>query len=275
MKKPVAAIILNRNLPDVTDSLYGHLKSFDGDICDVYVVEAGSDKDKLSKSCTWHADWPEAMINGLRYSRGMNYGLSQLYKENKFSEYEAFFLLTNDSELREQPTVEPLLNTMNEIGKIGILSPCSEFWGEKQLLEEVSTKFFWFIHNTAYLLKRDFVESIYNIENPSFEDFVFDGSNFRGYGSEMELIAKAYANDWAAAISKIAWVEENESYLRKSANTIKTESYSENIKLYLDEGSQWMRKKYGFNSRWSMIQYVKSFYEGFFHYHPEYLKFKI
>ena len=39
----VATIILNRNLPEVTDRLYGHLNKFDGDAADIYIVEAGSD----------------------------------------------------------------------------------------------------------------------------------------------------------------------------------------------------------------------------------------
>ena len=50
---------------------------------------------------------------------------------------------------------------------------------------------------------------------------------------------------------------------------------NENIKLYLEEGQSWLRSKYGFNSRWSMQQYVKSFYDLFFEYYPEYKKFKI
>jgi hypothetical protein len=36
-----------------------------------------------------------------------------------------------------------------------------------------------------------------------------------------------------------------------------------------------MRKKYGFNSHWSMQQYVKGFYDKFFEFHPEYSQFKI
>ena len=53
------------------------------------------------------------------------------------------------------------------------------------------------------------------------------------------------------------------------------ESYSENNKLYIEEGERWVRRKYGFNSRWSMQQYVKSFYDHFFEFHPEYIKYKI
>ena len=83
MKKRVATLILNRNLPKPTDNLFNHLKKFDGDLTDIFVIESGSDSNNLSKNCTWYADWEDAMLNGLRYARGMNYGLSQLWKEYK------------------------------------------------------------------------------------------------------------------------------------------------------------------------------------------------
>ena len=38
----------------------------------------------ISKYTSWHADWEEAMKDGLRYMRGMNFGLSELWKEKKF-----------------------------------------------------------------------------------------------------------------------------------------------------------------------------------------------
>lgn len=273
--KSVATIILNRNLPEVTDRLYEHLSLFDGDETDIYVVEAGSDLDRLSQNVTWHANSPEVMENGLRYNRGMNYGLTQLVKEGRFGHYDAFFLLTNDTELRDGPTLKPLLNILSMHPQVGILSPCSVRWGERLLLKQESTKYFWFIHNNAYLLRREFIESVREREQPNEMNFLFDGSNFRGYGSEHELIAKAYANDWAAAITAEVWAGENESYLLDHADQIKTERYEENLKLYVAEGRRWMRKKYGFNSHWSMQQYVKAFYDKFFEYHPEYTQYKI
>jgi hypothetical protein len=273
--KKVATIILNRNLPDVTDRLYNHLQTHDRDLTDVYIVEAGSDDVRLSRNFTWHASFPEAKIHGLRYCRGMNYGLSQLWKDNKFKNYDAFFLLTNDTELDEQPTIKPLLQVLEDHPQVGILSPCSRRWGERLLLLEQKTRYFWFIHNNSYLLRREFLESILNLEQVNHMGFVFDGSNFRGYGAESELIAKAYANDWAAAITSEVWASENESYLLDQSDLIKTEKYEDNLKLYIEEGRSWMRAKYGFNSRWSMQQYVKSFYESFFKFHPQYSKFRI
>lgn len=273
--KKVAAIVLNRNLPDVTDRLCAHLERHDGAIADVFVVEAGSDANRLSEHTTWYADWPEAKAHGLRYSRGMNYGLSQLWKDGRFGNYEAFFLLTNDTELAAEPTVRPLLKTLDKHVRVGILSPCAKRWGERLLLEVEPIKYFWFIHNNAYLLRRTFVESVMNTEQPDYMGFLFDGTNFRGFGSESELIAKAYANDWSAAITSKVWAEENEGYLLDRAALIRTEGYQENLKLYVEEGRRWMRRKYGFNSRWSMQHYVKGFYDQFFELHPEFARYKI
>ena len=114
-----------------------------------------------------------------------------------------------------------------------------------------------------------------NIDEPGYMNFLFDGTNFRGYFSELELIAKAYANDWSAAITSSVRAEENESHLLTQSDLIKTETYDENEKLYIEEGMDWIHKKYGFNSRWSMINYVKNLYDNFFKFHPEYSKYKI
>lgn len=273
--KRVATIILNRNLPEVTDRLVEHLQRHDGDATDAFVVEAGSDPGHLSRYATWHADWPDARLHGLRYCRGMNHGLSQLWKEGRFERYDAFFLLTNDTELQSSPTVAPLMDILDQHSRLGILSPCSPRWGERLLLKSQPTKYFWFIHNNAYLLRREFIETICNADMADPDGFLFDGTNFRGYGSESELIAKAYANDWAAAITADIWASENESHLLDKADLIKTEGYEQNLSLYVEEGRHWMRKKYGFNSHWSMQQYVKSFYDHFFRFHPELEIYKV
>ncbi len=271
----VATIILNRNLPEPTDRLVEHLQVNDNTYTDVFVVEAGSDDNKLSQYSTWHEDSAETRRQGLRYSRGMNYGLWNLWRDGLWDRYDAFFVITNDTELNDGPTVKILLDLLDAHDHIGILSPCSRRWGEKQLLVDEKTKYFWFIHNNAYLLRRDFLDCIKNQNQDEYVSFVFDGTNFRGYGSESELIAKAYINDWAAAITTEVWAEENEGYLLSKSELIKTESYNKNLELYVEEGKQWMRAKYGFNSRWAMQQYVKSFYDLFFEFHPEYRSYKL
>jgi hypothetical protein len=268
--KKTATIILNRNLPKETDALVEHLKKYDGDYTDIFVIEAGSDRNKLSKYCTWHVESEEVIKHGLRYSRGMNYGLLKLWKEGDWKKYDSFFLITNDTKFpKNQNTVKTLQKIQEEYPRVGILSPCSKRWGEKDLIGANSLKYFWFIHNNAYYLRKELIEQLINTDNPSYMDFLFDGNNFRGYLSESEIIAKAYANDWAAAITIEVYAEEDESYLFDKSKFIKTESYEKNLQLYVDEGLKWVKKKYGFNSKWQMMQYSQLFYENFFKYYPE------
>lgn len=273
--KNIATLILNRNLPGPTDKLVEKIKKTEDHLTDIYVIEAGSDNDKLSKYYTWHVNSSDVIQNGLRYFRGMNYGLHKLWMEDKFENYDAFFLLTNDSELSQENSIEQLINVMNQHTKAGIISPCSEDWGEKILLKEENTKYFWYIQNHAYFLRKEFVKQIINFDKENFNQFLFDGDNFRGYLSEIELIAKAYANDWGAVITNNVFVEENTSYLLDKHDTIKTENFELNLSLYIDEGLEWVHKKYGFNSKWTMQQYVKGFYDNFFQYHPELNKYKV
>ena len=235
--KRVATIILNRNLPDETDRLCELLMKNDNQSTDVFVVDAGSDESLLSKYTTWQADWPEAKKHGLRYQRGMNYGLLKLYEEGKFYNYDAFLLLTNDTELSEGgPIIDTLMSVLDEHKRVGLLSPCSQKWGEKLLLEKRSTMYFWYIHNNANLLRREFIEDIMETENPNYMNFLYDGTNFRGYGTESEIIAKGYINDWASAITTKVWAEENESHLIENFELINTESFEENLKMYISEG---------------------------------------
>ena len=108
------------------------------------------------------------------------------------------------------------------------------------------------------------MNEIKNLDQPGHINFLFDGNNFRGYGLESELIMKAYANDKAAAITTEIIAEENQNYLLKFSEKIKTEKYDENLDLYIKEGMKWMHKKYGFKSKWSMQMFVKVFYDKFF-----------
>ena len=69
-------------------------------------------------------------------------------------------------------------------------------------------------------------------------------------------------------------VNDFEQFIEKS-DLIKTEGFNENLKLYVTEGKEWMRKKYGFNSHWSLKMYSKFFYDKFFEFNPELIDYKI
>jgi len=263
-KNKVGTIILNRNLKKITDNLYEKIFRYNKNFTDIYVVDSGSDHKKKSKYTTWSADWKSAKKKGLRFSRGINYGLFKLYKEGRFKDYEYFLLLTNDSEVESKPFIKELVNIMNKIKSIAILSPCSKKWGERFLLEKQRLKFFWYIHNNAYFIRKEFIELICKKEKSNYINFLFDGKNFRGFGADSELIMKAYKNNMSAAITSKVWIEENENYLLKKSSLIKTDPYDQNLKLYINEGLNWIKKKYNFNSRWDMHLYVKKYYDIFF-----------
>ena len=67
----------------------------------------------------------------------MNYGLLILYEEDKLNDYDAFFLITNDSVFERKPIIKKLLSYFDNDKKLGILSPCSKFWGEKKLIPKI------------------------------------------------------------------------------------------------------------------------------------------
>ena len=275
MKTRVATIILNRNLGTITNNLYKKIYKYNRKYTDIFVIDSGSDVKKKSKYTTWSANWKKAKQNGLRFSRGMNYGLLKMYQENKFKNYEYFLLLTNDSEVESKPFIKELVNTMNKVKSIAILSPCSKRWGEKVLLKDKKLKFFWYIHNNAYFVRKDFIELVRKKKNFNYLNFLFDGKNFRGFGADSELIMKAYKSNMSAAITSKVWVEENENYLLKKSSLIKTDPYDRNLKLYINEGLKWIKRKYNFDSRWDLHLHVKKYYNIFFEKNKKLLKYKI
>ena len=274
-KKKIATLILNRNLPKLTNRLYKYIQKYNSDYTDIFVIESGSDKNKLSKHWTWRADSKFAIKNGLRFSRGMNFGLGNLWKEGKFDRYYGFFLVTNDTEIKTKYFAKKIINIFEKHPRLGILSPCSDKTLERKFLKKDNIKYSWYIQNSAYAFRKEFIKDLINVKKPDYKNFLFDGSNYRGWGAISELIAKAYLNDWAAAFSNQIYTNENEKYLLKQHKTIKTDSYEKNLKLIEKETDEWMKKKFGFYSKWSMQMYVKAFYDKFFNYYPEYVKFRL
>ena len=273
--KEVATLILNRNLGNVTDKLVDNILKFNRPYTDVYVIDSGSNLNKQSKYTTWRASWRSALKKGLRFNRGMNFGLSKLFNENKFNNYNFFLLLTNDTIVQKKNFIKTFINIMKNNNKIGILSPCSNKWGEKVLLKKQKLKYFWYIHNNAYFVRKDLIEKLKNLRKPHINNFFFDGNNFRGYGSESEIFLKTYKKNMSAAITSKVWFEENESYLINKNKLIKTESYEKNLDLYLLEGKKWLLKKYNLQTLWDLNLLVKKEYDKFFNKNKNQLKYKI
>jgi hypothetical protein len=270
--KPIATLILNRNLPEDTDRLAEHLLKWGGDLTDVYVIESGSTPDRRSRHARFIADWPEAIEHGLRFPRGFNFGLMELEAVRR---YDYYFLVCQDSVFPAEPTLEILLEEMQRHPLLGVLSPASPSWGETSLIPEGETRFLWFVNHIAWLYRRDLVDRIKNVENPTMLNYLYDGSNFRGYDTDIEVIAKAYANDMAVGVTRRAMFHEDETLTDRKAADMKTETRAINRALMYEEGMRWLRRKYGFNSRWCAITYVKAFYNRFFEIHPECARLRV
>ena len=174
--KKTATIILNRNLPKVTDKLYESIWQRNSGETDIFVVESGSQEDSLSQYYTYWANWKEALENGLRINRGFNYGLLKLWEEGKFKNYDYFFFLVNDTEFEEKPIISILRKEMEAHPRLGILSPCCQHWGEKQLIKPEGTKYFWYVNFFAWYVRRTYIEDIMELESPDYMNFLFDGT---------------------------------------------------------------------------------------------------
>ena len=94
--------------------------------------------------------------NGLRYPRGMNCGLSNLYFENKIQDYDYFLLLTNDTELKGKNYLNILVKIM-ETNKNRYFITLFKRLGEKNF-EKNNLKFFW-QHNTAYFVRGRLIQN--------------------------------------------------------------------------------------------------------------------
>ncbi len=270
--KPCATLVLNRNLPDVTDRLVEHLVRHSGDVTDVFVIESGSSPEGRSRHLGFSADWPEATEHGLRFARGFNFGLLELEKRTK---YEHYFLICQDSVFPEEPTVSILLEEMARYPRLGILSPSSADWGEASLIPERELRLFWFINLIGWMVRGSFIDCVKETDESTYLNYLFDGTNFRGYDTDIELVAKAYANDFAAGITKRASFREDKDLTDRMASAMRTEPQRLNRPAMYDEGRRWLRRKYGFNSRWNMVTYAKTFYDQFFEHNPDYRHLRV
>lgn len=270
--KPIATLILNRNLPAVTDALADHIVKWNADVTDVFIVESGSTVEGRSRYEGFVADWPDAVEHGLRFPRGFNFGLLEAEKRGP---YEYYFLLCQDAVFPDEPTLEILLDEMRALPRVGILSPCSPDWGEAGLIPEGQTRLFWFVHLIGWLVRGELLDAIKNVGEPSYVDYVFDGTNFRGYDTDVEVVAKAYANEFGAGISQRAQFREDMDLTDRLAGEMKTDPQSVNRPVMFEEGRRWLRRKYGFNSRWNMVTYAKAFYNEFFERYPDYRHLRV
>jgi hypothetical protein len=267
MRRRVAVIILSRNLPDGVDRLVREIRRFDLDDTDIYVVEAGTDRELLSEHHTTWANSPEVTQEGLRLARGFNLGVQELVRAGRLHEYDYLFLARATARL-EGPIISRLLDQLDAHPRVGIISPCGDKWPERELIGPDSLRYVWHINHYAWLLRRSLVETIIDHHGTSEDGILFDGSNFRSYGTDTELIVKGYINGYATALSTAAWLNEDPELLKTRNDLIRTDPYDVNARKVFEEGFHWMRRKYGFTTRLQFQEYARLWYDRFFVLHP-------
>lgn len=112
----VAAVVVNRNQPAMTDKLVLRLLTMPGRVSmDIYIIEMGSEK--RSKYCSFH--YPDTDYRGKCY--GHNVGI-RLAKSQ--SAYDYYWVMMNDLIYpEEQNPLHTLFDTMEQNPRLGILSP--------------------------------------------------------------------------------------------------------------------------------------------------------
>src|SRR3990167_11113071 len=108
----VAAIILNRNLPELTDELGNWILQSSGELIDLYVVENGSDQDKYSKfaNIIFKESWGPA--------RGGNEVLKRLWD----SSYEYFWINYNDARYEAPGFARVAVAAMESDSRLGLMT---------------------------------------------------------------------------------------------------------------------------------------------------------
>lgn len=110
--KKTAAVILNRNLPELTDELAEWMLERHANEIELFVVENGSDRDKYSRYANI------TFTESLGSARGMNKALKQLLEKG----YEYFWLNFNDARYRQPGFLTAAIEAIERDQRIGIFT---------------------------------------------------------------------------------------------------------------------------------------------------------
>ena len=270
--KKCCTILLQRNLPEVTNKIGDQILQNNEEITDFYVVESGSDDSMLSKFTknTFHANWEDARKNGLRTGRGFNYGLTELEKLGK--KYEYYFLVTGDTVLEQDECVKILVEEMESNKKMGIISPLSKRWGKEfeHMWEKNMTKSVTLIPHVAWMFRSDLVDRIsLDFNSKDYMGYLYDGENFRCYDADTEILVKCYQYGYFPAITSKVYISEDELLTDRNFEKMKTENRDTHKKLMWDEGMAWLKRKYNFNGKQEMRSLLHHSRYNFFKSNPE------
>lgn len=259
--KKFIAIILNRNLGTICDELRHNL--LNSGISDVIIVDSSTGRELQSEFVNVSADDNESIKQGLRINRGFNIGLN--YALQHF-EFEWVFCFPVDTQIvkLELEAFELVSAKYPKIQAFPLLEQNDPYLS----LMKKDLGLVWNIPEGPILLKGSFV-SQFKVEN---KVILFDDNNFRAFLSFKELALRVYANGGAIGLFSNFLISEREDLLLNYFELMKTESFSDNKRLLIEEGNEWLRSKYGISDRWSFENLIRLAYEEFLRCNPGYLE---
>lgn len=186
-KNDLAVIIINRDRPDLTDNLVESLKFLKTkNTMDIYVIEMGSQKENLSKYCSYYYEDPEFRGKAFGHCQGLDYILQH------HGHYRYYWFLMNDLILSEKPNpVDTMIDILESEPRMGILSP-TEPEGKYPDCLPCTDRTWHRVSTTDYLALM--------MKDQCLQEVGFLGPHFKySWGAIHELSYKMYQKNWYIA----------------------------------------------------------------------------
>lgn len=236
-KNDLAIIIVNRDRPDLTDTLVESLdalKTKNGK--DIFVIEMGSQKDNLSKYCSYYYEETEFRGKAYGHNRGLDYVL-----ENH-GRYRYYWFLMNDLVFEKDPNpIDTMIGILDSEPRMGIISPTESGFGYAGSRPRKGRD--WHkVSTTDYLALL--------MKDTCLREVGFLGRHFKySWGAIHELSYKMYQNGWFIAYCDRVLMEHlGGTTYGATRNTISREQYTHNARMWCARyfletyGEDWDRK---------------------------------
>jgi hypothetical protein len=177
-------IILNHNLPEMTDSLYLSLKDHEGDLFSLFVMDNGSKESLISPYTQVY------LKQNIFWGGALNEAFKIMLDNDQ---YDSLLFLNNDIELNGKIFVEALRHELFA-NDFALVSPCiagdPKPWLQMQNWGAQSTRVVKWIDNQAPMFHRKLVEAISQ----------FDNELFYGWGQELICFDVCESNQWKIGV---------------------------------------------------------------------------
>ena len=239
-----AAVVLNYNLPELTDRLCADIIRRTECDFDLFVIENGSFADNLSKHCTHHLE-KNRWISG-----GFNYGITQAMNAG---DYDAIWCLFNDVEFDQSDgdVLAHLMDCLEAYPRIGIVQPA---WGNEWIADptyaEESTKTLhpgvmpvYATDPLCMLFRTEMIRDVTKSLGPNCHP-LWEESNKRLHANAELIQLIGYRRGWATATTTVFTASE----LREQGDAHSEGARGQDIETWQSEGvierERWIRRRW-------------------------------